>query len=448
MPAERLAEENARLKRRERLDVAPTDVLGLFVVGRLCRRYGIDVALGPTPGGGVTALVQLPSVYLLQVTGGELAGRGPASPGHGSAAGHGQATFQRPDRTRPGRNGDGGPAAAAAAGAAAAAAAQPEPSRRPLEQPRRQPFEPPFGQPVGTTENGGSGQHGAAKPANSRGLVQRVRGAQLPDTGDRASDSDAPQESPEAARALVEQFEAGALRALQDTPAADRDRLPGPGRDRLAQPERDRLAQPERDRNQLAQPDRDLLSAPDREQLPHADRESLVTPDQERAAGQYQDRFQEPDGAVADERDPAPDQDSHASAVRSFAMEIDRELRRTLESLTAETDPGSSDEPEFRWLDAPQARRARRLRIPGPVEPVNPPPGLTRRVPGAQMPVTGPIPDPERYPQVAFDADAARAAIEDFEAGVARAMQVATEEQQAGAGEYGGRGRTEKGDDA
>ncbi|GAA3391913.1 sensor histidine kinase [Cryptosporangium minutisporangium] len=69
MSAERLAEENARLARRERLDLAPTEVLGLFVTGRLARRHGIGVALVPTPGGGVTAVLAMneqhlvPSVY-------------------------------------------------------------------------------------------------------------------------------------------------------------------------------------------------------------------------------------------------------------------------------------------------------------------------------------------------------------------------------------------------
>ena len=50
LPPERLAEENARLTRRERLDLAPTEVLGLFVVGRLARRHGIEVTLTDTPG--------------------------------------------------------------------------------------------------------------------------------------------------------------------------------------------------------------------------------------------------------------------------------------------------------------------------------------------------------------------------------------------------------------
>jgi signal transduction histidine kinase len=56
---ERLAEENARLARRERLDLAPTEVLGLFVVGRLARRHGLGIALWPTPGGGLTATVAI-----------------------------------------------------------------------------------------------------------------------------------------------------------------------------------------------------------------------------------------------------------------------------------------------------------------------------------------------------------------------------------------------------
>lgn len=65
MSAERLDEENARLIRRERLDLAPTEVLGLFVVGSLSRRWGIEVVLSRTPGGGVTATVAVPPAHLL-----------------------------------------------------------------------------------------------------------------------------------------------------------------------------------------------------------------------------------------------------------------------------------------------------------------------------------------------------------------------------------------------
>ncbi len=67
IPPERLAEENARLGRRERLDLAPTEVLGLFVVGRLARRHGLGVTLAETPGGGVTATVELARHMLVPV---------------------------------------------------------------------------------------------------------------------------------------------------------------------------------------------------------------------------------------------------------------------------------------------------------------------------------------------------------------------------------------------
>ncbi|GAA3294146.1 hypothetical protein GCM10020295_17930 [Streptomyces cinereospinus] len=64
MSAERLAEENARLIRRERLDLVPTKVLGLFVVGNLARRWKIGVTLTRTPGGGVTAEIAVPAALL------------------------------------------------------------------------------------------------------------------------------------------------------------------------------------------------------------------------------------------------------------------------------------------------------------------------------------------------------------------------------------------------
>ncbi|MFE0024821.1 nitrate- and nitrite sensing domain-containing protein [Amycolatopsis sp. NPDC059021] len=60
MTKERLEEENRRLVERERLELAPTSVLGLFVVGRLARRHALTVDLAETPGSGVTARVRIP----------------------------------------------------------------------------------------------------------------------------------------------------------------------------------------------------------------------------------------------------------------------------------------------------------------------------------------------------------------------------------------------------
>ena len=70
MTGQRLADENRRLVERERLDIVPTSVLGLFVVGRLARRHGLSVELSPTPGGGTTATVAIPPALFTPGTAG------------------------------------------------------------------------------------------------------------------------------------------------------------------------------------------------------------------------------------------------------------------------------------------------------------------------------------------------------------------------------------------
>jgi signal transduction histidine kinase len=61
MNAEKMEQENKRLVERERLELAPTSVLGLFVVGRLARRHELGVELLATPTtGGVTARLVIP----------------------------------------------------------------------------------------------------------------------------------------------------------------------------------------------------------------------------------------------------------------------------------------------------------------------------------------------------------------------------------------------------
>jgi signal transduction histidine kinase len=76
MSQNRMEEENRRLVERERLELAPTNVLGLFVVGRLARRHGLGVRLDPSPDRGVTALVRVPGRLL---SSGSVAGL-PAAP--------------------------------------------------------------------------------------------------------------------------------------------------------------------------------------------------------------------------------------------------------------------------------------------------------------------------------------------------------------------------------
>ncbi|MFG3437934.1 nitrate- and nitrite sensing domain-containing protein [Nonomuraea sp. NPDC047897] len=59
-----LDELNARLAEAPEFDLARSDRLGLFVVSRLAARHGIKVRLGPSPYGGLTASVALPSSLL------------------------------------------------------------------------------------------------------------------------------------------------------------------------------------------------------------------------------------------------------------------------------------------------------------------------------------------------------------------------------------------------
>ena len=60
LPPEILAEYNDRLANPPEFDLADSDRLGLFVVGRLAARHDIRVTLRPSPYGGTTAIVLIP----------------------------------------------------------------------------------------------------------------------------------------------------------------------------------------------------------------------------------------------------------------------------------------------------------------------------------------------------------------------------------------------------
>lgn len=64
LPRAELDELNERLTKRPEFDLAQSDRLGLFVVSRLAARHGIKVTLTPSPYGGLTAMVALPSALL------------------------------------------------------------------------------------------------------------------------------------------------------------------------------------------------------------------------------------------------------------------------------------------------------------------------------------------------------------------------------------------------
>ncbi|WP_406441866.1 HAMP domain-containing protein [Streptomyces sp. NBC_00631] len=212
MSAERLAEENQRLIRRERLDLVPTKVLGLFVVGALARRWEIGVELTRTPGGGVTAEVTLPARLLLTMsavadTSGTPVAVEAAAPAAPVAAA--EPTGPTPAVTVP-------------------AAAEPE-SPLPRRLPRREPAaEPAAEQPRIPAARSGEP---LADPDQDSGdgprpLRRRVRGATLRTTvGAAQSLAQAPRtRDAEAERDALDEFEAAVERARRESDTGSHER--------------------------------------------------------------------------------------------------------------------------------------------------------------------------------------------------------------------------------
>ncbi|MGW1722068.1 ATP-binding protein [Streptomyces sp. NPDC002306] len=254
MSAERLAEENGRLIRRERLDLVPTKVLGLFVVGALARRWEVGVALSRTQGGGVTAEVTIPSSLLLTMSAVLSGGAGTASepssvmspgmspgmssdalssklsgPASGALSGAPSGTPSGTPTSAPsGTAGAGDPSGTAPASGPRPSTAAPAPAAStsdddrtghlPRRVPRREP-DPTHDRPPLVPRARGE----AAAPddaADARPLRRRVRGATLHTTVDAAQQSarQAPRPSDaEAVRSALEEFEAAVERAHQDT---------------------------------------------------------------------------------------------------------------------------------------------------------------------------------------------------------------------------------------
>ncbi|KXK62258.1 histidine kinase [Micromonospora rosaria] len=261
MSEERLAEENARLTRRERLDLAPTEVLGLFVVGRLARRHGWLVSLAATAAGGVTATIRIPRSCLVV---------GPAE-----RTGAVVARAALPSRDRPGPSGpsrrrpDTPPRTGRALAVVGAGPARPvldstalpdfDPTllSRATESmetgeswdafgaaPATDPAAPPGPPPTPGTAPAVAEPVRAkvlqiapapgSRPGRMPGIRQRVPGASLPRTAPVVAPVDATGADPAAARALVEQFESGVRRAEQVRPE---DGPPLPAESPVVRPE-------------------------------------------------------------------------------------------------------------------------------------------------------------------------------------------------------------------
>ncbi|HEX4091108.1 MAG TPA: nitrate- and nitrite sensing domain-containing protein [Trebonia sp.] len=97
---QRLAELNDRLANPPDINPANTEQLGLFVVGQLARRHGINVTLRPSPYGGTTAVALIPRTLIVE--------EGPAALPAGSVGAPGVRPagigggFQAPGRGAPG----------------------------------------------------------------------------------------------------------------------------------------------------------------------------------------------------------------------------------------------------------------------------------------------------------------------------------------------------------
>ncbi|MFD3584231.1 ATP-binding protein [Streptomyces sp. NPDC058683] len=203
MSAERLAEENARLIRRERLDLVPTKVLGLFVVGALARRWEIGVELTRTPGGGVTAEVTLPSRLLLTM----------------SAVADTSGTPLAVEPTAPAE--PTGPTAAASV----PAAAEPE-GPLPRRVPRRDAAAEAPAAPTPLIPAARTGEPPADSADGARPLRRRVRGATLRTTVGAAQTLAQPPRNrdADAERDALEEFEAAVERARRESDTASHER--------------------------------------------------------------------------------------------------------------------------------------------------------------------------------------------------------------------------------
>ncbi|MEU7825485.1 ATP-binding protein [Catellatospora sp. NPDC049133] len=237
MSEQRLAEENRRLVESERLDVAPTTMLGLFVVGRLARRHGLSVVLRTTPTRGLTAEVVVPARYLSQAS----PARTPAAaltparlPANSADQARVRGWFEPPAPATP----TAPPPAAAVVTTAPARYAAAEPEVQPETRGglrRRQRGTDELPTPASTPEQA------ARDPERERaGLAAFMQGSQRAD-GHR----DQPRPSPETRQGLVRrvpgaQLPAELRAAGRPAPAAPAARPAGPPRDPAA--ERDALA--------------------------------------------------------------------------------------------------------------------------------------------------------------------------------------------------------------
>ena len=258
---------NRRLAGAESFTVAPSRYLGHYVAGNLAARHDITVHLHNTPGGGITARVELPADILAPEQAGHPGSDGPGLPPGPSRNGHALAS-RRPVAAPPVRAPAPAPQAWSAPGPAPVPAPAPAPAplaAGPLprrdEYARQAPIAPTDAQVASlahltgrgpTAQRGGPVARGAAGPTGPAGrpptLARRERGAQMPTTtplplrhapaaptpGPRPQPAARPATpQPQTSRAALEvygflsSFSAGVQRGLEASRHAPGGSLPG-----------------------------------------------------------------------------------------------------------------------------------------------------------------------------------------------------------------------------
>jgi hypothetical protein len=176
IPADRLADINARLSRAPVLDASATRHMGLYVVGRLAHRHGLRVQLRERPYGGITAHIVIPDELVRAMPGTSQSTSPGPLPSRVARADH--------PRPRPGLEPGSAPADVPIAGPSAAPGSPAAPGVP--SAPRFQPADPATlprrtpGQPSASAPANGMPVPGPAAPGRPRSGLPPAPGESAP----------------------------------------------------------------------------------------------------------------------------------------------------------------------------------------------------------------------------------------------------------------------------
>ncbi|MGW1010165.1 sensor histidine kinase [Streptomyces termitum] len=244
MGRETLAEANARIEHSEALDLFDSDRLGLFVVSRLAARHAVKVRLRPSPYGGTTAVVLLPT-ELLQGAPDPVGDTGAApAPGRDAGTGAERTAREHAETRRAEARRFAGPPAASRTLADPRGTAPGGPVRAPAPlRPTAVPDPAPAPVPAGVTalrprvpapagHGDAEGDGGLPRRVRQASLVPQLREAPAPDPAPEPPG--APKRTPEQVRDRMAAYRDGWRRG--GAPAPGEPAPPAPGAHRPAVP--------------------------------------------------------------------------------------------------------------------------------------------------------------------------------------------------------------------